>query len=63
LIEADKLHKRFKHLPKFLNQSPDMEMLQPLFPCVNRQNKEFVLQTIKTLLKQQDQRRKKATSR
>jgi transcriptional regulator with XRE-family HTH domain len=53
LIEADKLHKRFKHLPKFLNQSADLEVLQPLFPQLTKQNQDFVVQTVRTLIKQQ----------
>jgi hypothetical protein len=56
-IEADRQHKRHKHLPKFLGQSADLEMLEPFFPRLNQQNKEFVLHTIKTLLKQQDQQK------
>jgi transcriptional regulator with XRE-family HTH domain len=53
LVESDKLHKKFKHLPKFLNHSPDLEPLQPLFPRLSKHNQEMVIQMVRTLLKQQ----------
>lgn len=53
LVESDKLHAKYKHLPKFLNQSPAMEKFQPVIPRLTEENQDVLLQMARTLLKQQ----------
>lgn len=53
LVEADKLHAKYKHLPKFLGHSAALERFQPLIPLLSAKNQEMLFQMAKTLLKQQ----------
>lgn len=55
LVEADKLHAKYKNLPKFLGNSPTMEPFQPIIPQLTPNNRDLLLQTARTLLKQQRQ--------
>jgi hypothetical protein len=56
IVDREKAAQALKHLPKLLNQSPDLEMLEPFFPRLTQRNKD-VLQTIKIPRKQQDQQK------
>jgi transcriptional regulator with XRE-family HTH domain len=53
LIEADKLYAKYKHLPKFLKQSGDLEKFQPIIPQLSKAGQEMLLQVAKTLLRQE----------
>lgn len=55
LIEADRFYKTYKHLPKSMGQSPDLEKLQGTFPQLTKDNQNTIVQMVRTLLKQQKQ--------
>jgi transcriptional regulator with XRE-family HTH domain len=58
LVEADKLHAKYKHLPKFLGQSADMEKFEPIIPQLSQAGQEMLLQMAKTLLRQEKAQQK-----
>jgi transcriptional regulator with XRE-family HTH domain len=51
-IEADKLFKRYKTLPKHLGVPPELEPFQAIIPRLSPQSREILLATAKTLQKQ-----------
>lgn len=53
LIEADKLFRRYKNLPKFLNVSSTLEPFQAIVPRLSEANREVLLEMAKTLLRTQ----------
>ena len=57
-IEADKLHAKYKHLPKFLKQSGDLEKFEPIIPKLSQAGQEVLLQMAKTLLRQEKAQQK-----
>lgn len=55
LCEADRFFKNNKRFAKTMHQSPELEILEPLFPHLTKGNQEAVVSMVRTLLKQQRQ--------
>lgn len=53
LIEADKFYKIYKHLPKSMGQSRELEKLQSTFPKLTENNQNTIVQMVRTMLRQQ----------
>jgi transcriptional regulator with XRE-family HTH domain len=56
LVEADKLHKHYKHLPKFLHISPELEPFEAIIPKLSAHSRETLLAMAKTLARQESQK-------
>ena len=53
LSEADKLHKKYRHLPKFLDIAPELEPFQPIIPKLSKEGQQTLLAMARTLLHQE----------
>ena|ERR1700676_3632852 len=52
MIEADKLHKRYKTLPAQLKISPELEPFEAIIPLLSPHSRETLLAMAKTMLRQ-----------
>jgi hypothetical protein len=57
LAEADKLFKKYKHLPKFLGISKELEPFEAIIPKLSPDARETLLAMAKTLARQEGQRK------
>jgi transcriptional regulator with XRE-family HTH domain len=52
MIEADRLHKKYKTLPKQLKISPELEPFEAIIPLLSPYSRETLLAMAKTMLRQ-----------
>lgn len=55
LVEADRLYKKYKHLPKFLGTSKEMERFEPVIPKLSKEGQETLFKMAKKLLSEERQ--------
>lgn len=57
LVEADKLHRKYKHLPKFLGTSKELEPFESIIPKLSENARETLLAMARTLARQEGGKR------
>lgn len=62
MIEADKLFKRYKKLPKFLNTNPKLEPFEAIINALNQEQIEAMLSMGKTFVRQNGNNKGKTSS-
>jgi transcriptional regulator with XRE-family HTH domain len=57
LVEADRFYKDYKYLPKFMQQSPELEPFETVIPKLSPASRDSLLKMANVLLKQENARR------